>query len=65
MDIDKEFAMRDSQVRFIRQQGITTPSPDRHLYEALMLQPRIIGRLHSVAEPVAFPDSFSGALVLS
>ena len=35
--------MRDSQLRFIRQQGITTPNPDRNLYEALMLQPRSIG----------------------
>jgi len=34
--------MRDSQLRFIRQQGVTTPNPDRHLYEALMFQPRII-----------------------
>ena len=34
--------MRDSQLRFIRQQGVTTPGPDRHLYEALMFQPRII-----------------------
>ena len=37
--------MRDSQLRFIRQQGVTTPNPDRNLYEALMLQPRIIGCL--------------------
>jgi uncharacterized protein DUF4395 len=43
--LTKEVAMRDSQVRFIRQQGISTPDPDRHLYEALMLQPRIIGGL--------------------
>ena len=37
--------MRDSQLRFIRQQGVTTPNPDRNLYEALMLQPRTIGCL--------------------
>ncbi len=37
--------MRDSQIRFIRQQGVTTPNPDRNLYQALMLQPRIIGCL--------------------
>jgi len=35
--------MRDSQLRFIRQQGVTAANPDPHLYEALMLQPRIIG----------------------
>ncbi len=40
--------MRDSQLRFIRQQGVTTPNPDRNLYEALMLQPRIIGCLTAV-----------------
>jgi hypothetical protein len=34
--------MRDSQLRFIRQQGVTAPNPDRHLYSALMFQPRII-----------------------
>ena len=37
--------MRDSQLRFIRQQGVTTPNPDRNLYEALMFQPRTIGCL--------------------
>jgi Domain of unknown function (DUF4395) len=37
--------MRESQLRFIRQQGVITPNPDRNLYEALMLQPRIIGCL--------------------
>ena len=37
--------MRDSQLRFIRQLGVTTPNPDGHLYEALMFQPRIIGGL--------------------
>lgn len=35
--------MRDSQLRFIRQQGVTTPNPDRQLYTALMFQPRMIG----------------------
>ncbi|HEX5476179.1 MAG TPA: DUF4395 family protein [Vicinamibacterales bacterium] len=37
--------MRESRVRFIRQQGITTPRVDDELYSALMLQPRIIGVL--------------------
>src|SRR4029453_7975066 len=37
--------MRDSQLRFLRQLGVTTPNPDRSLYEALMFQPRIIGSL--------------------
>jgi hypothetical protein len=35
--------MRESQVRFIRQQGCSYPNPDDHLYDALMLQPRIVG----------------------
>jgi hypothetical protein len=35
--------MLDSELRFIRQLGFTTPSPDHQLYEALMLQPRIVG----------------------
>ena len=35
--------MRESRVRFIRQQGVTTPNVDDNLYSALMLQPRIIG----------------------
>jgi hypothetical protein len=37
--------MRASRDCFIRQQGFTTPNPDRNLYEALMLQPRIIAGL--------------------
>jgi hypothetical protein len=37
--------MRDSQLRFIRQLGVTTPNPDRNLYAALMFQPRLIGCL--------------------
>ena len=37
--------MRDSQLRFIRQQGVITSNPDRNLYEALMFQPRTIGCL--------------------
>jgi Domain of unknown function (DUF4395) len=37
--------MRDSQLRFLRQLGVTTPNPDRTVYEALMFQPRIIGSL--------------------
>jgi len=35
--------VRDSELRFIRQLGFTTPSPDHELYVALMLQPRIVG----------------------
>ena len=34
--------MRESRVRFIRQQGFNNPTTD-DLYSALMLQPRIIG----------------------
>jgi hypothetical protein len=35
--------MRESRVRFIRMQGVTTPHVDEELYRALMLQPRIVG----------------------
>jgi len=34
--------MRDSQLRFIRQLGVTTSNPDRNVYEGLMFQPRVI-----------------------
>lgn len=37
--------MRQSQLQFIRQQGFSNPDADRHLYAALMLQPRIIAGL--------------------
>lgn len=37
--------MRQSQLQFIRQQGFSNPDSDRHLYGALMLQPRIIAGL--------------------
>ena len=37
--------MRESQFRFIRQQGFAAPPSDNHLYSALMFQPRIIGAL--------------------
>ena len=40
--------MRDSELRFIRQLGFTTPHPDHHLYEALMLQPRIVGSVVAI-----------------
>jgi hypothetical protein len=39
----KEGVMRESRVRFIRQQGFSTPSVDDELYSALMLQPRVVG----------------------
>jgi hypothetical protein len=34
--------MRESQVRFIRQQGFSAPHADERLYSALMFQPRIV-----------------------
>jgi hypothetical protein len=37
--------MRESQVRFVRQQGFDTPDVTHELYAALMFQPRIIGVL--------------------
>jgi hypothetical protein len=39
----EEGVMRESRVRFIRQQGFATQRADEQLYTALMLQPRIIG----------------------
>jgi len=40
--------MRASQDCFIRQQGFTTAIRDRHLYDASMFQPRIIGGLAAI-----------------
>jgi len=37
--------MRESELRFIREQGFSDPHPDRQLYVALMLQPRLVGVL--------------------
>lgn len=54
--------MRDSELRFIRQQGVTTPDPDRNLYQALMLQPRIVGTVALVGVVLQSPWPF---LVLS
>ena len=34
--------MRQSEIEFIRQQGLTTAAPDHRLYVALMFQPRTI-----------------------
>jgi hypothetical protein len=41
--------MRESRVRFIRQQGFATQRADEQLYTALMLQPRIIGAVVALA----------------
>jgi Domain of unknown function (DUF4395) len=41
----EEETMRESQFRFIRQQGFAATPSDNHLYSALMFQPRIIGFL--------------------
>jgi hypothetical protein len=54
--------MRESRVRFIRQQGFTTPSVDDELYSALMLQPRVIGAIVALGIVVQGPLLF---LVLS
>lgn len=54
--------MRESHVRFIRQQGFTTQTADETLYVALMLQPRIIGVIVAVGIVVQSPSLF---LVLS
>jgi uncharacterized protein DUF4395 len=58
----KEGVMRESRVRFIRQQGITTPNLDDELYSALMLQPRLIGVLVALGVVAQSPLVF---LVLS
>ena len=50
--------MRESRVRFIRQQGVTTPNVDDNLYSALMLQPRIIGVIVAVGVVVQSPLLF-------
>ena len=54
--------MRESRVRFIRQQGFTTQRADEQLYSALMLQPRIIGVIVALGVVVQSPMLF---LVLS
>jgi hypothetical protein len=54
--------MRESRVRFIRQQGVTTPNVDDNLYSALMLQPRIIGVIVALGIAVQRPLLF---LILS
>ena len=40
--------MRESRVRFIRQQGFVTQEPTEALYFALMLQPRVIGAVTAI-----------------
>ena len=54
--------MRESQVRFIRQQGLATEDADEQLYSALMLQPRAIGVIAALGIVVQSPVVF---LVLS
>ena len=52
--------MRESQLRFIRQLGYTTPHPDLHLYTALMLQPRIVGAVTTLGILLQSPWLFLG-----
>jgi hypothetical protein len=54
--------MRESRVRFIRQQGVAAPRVDDELYSALMLQPRIVGAIVALGTIVQSPWLF---LVLS
>lgn len=54
--------MRESQIRFIRQQGFATENADEQLYSALMLQPRAIGVIVALGIVVQSPVLF---LVLS
>jgi hypothetical protein len=64
----EEGVMRESRVRFIRQQGVTTPSVDDELYSALMLQPRVIGAIVALGIAVQGPLLFlalSAALLWS
>ena len=52
--------MRESQVRFIRQQGVSNPDAGSHLYSALMLQPRIVGGLTALGILLQTPWLFFG-----
>jgi hypothetical protein len=54
--------MRESRIRFIRQQGFATERADDQLYTALMLQPRVIGAIVVLGIVVQSPSLF---LVLS
>jgi len=54
--------MRESQIRFIRQQGFATEAADQQLYSALMLQPKIVGVIVVLGIVVQSPLPF---LVLS
>lgn len=54
--------MRESRIRFIRQQGFATEGADDKLYSALMLQPRIIGAIVVIGVVAQSPLLF---LVLS
>jgi hypothetical protein len=54
--------MRDSQLRFIRQLGVTTSNPGGHLYDGLMFQPRIIACVTVLGIVVQSPWPF---LILS
>jgi hypothetical protein len=63
----KEGVMRESRVRFIRQQGFDTPLTD-DFYTALMLQPRLIGAIVALGIVVQSPVLFlvlSGVLLWS
>jgi hypothetical protein len=50
--------MRESRVRFIRQQGFATERADEQLYSALMLQPRVIGVIVALGIVVQSPGLF-------
>jgi hypothetical protein len=50
--------MRESRVRFIRMQGVTTPHVDDTLYTALMLQPRVVGAILALGIVVQSPWLF-------
>src|SRR5262245_38578766 len=56
--------MRESRVRFIRQQGFATERADEELYSALMLQPRIIGVILGLGILVQSPWLFLGLSVV-
>jgi hypothetical protein len=58
----KEGVMRESRIRFIRQQGFAAETADDQLYSALMLQPRIIGAIVVLGIVAQSPSPF---LVLS
>lgn len=50
--------MRESRVKFIRQQGFATQSVDDELYSALMLQPRVVGATVALGIAVQSPLLF-------